>query len=67
MNKFLEVLGNIINAFFNKLDKLSNNVKDKTGIKINFGAILAVIFMFIVIVIIAKGVLGWVMGSLTGK
>ena len=66
MEKFLEKIKKIIYFFMKKCDDISNNIKEKTGIYINVGAILLGIILFIILIIFIKGVLGWVKTSLMG-
>jgi len=64
--KFLDVLANVFYAIMKKCDKLSESIRDKTGVRINFSAILCVIVLAIVVIFIIKSILGWVTGALTG-
>lgn len=53
--------------FFKKLgDTINTQIKAKTGMDFNFGAIFLAIFMLFIIILIVKGVLGWVRTSLMG-
>lgn len=59
MDKFLKKIKKIMN-------NLNTKVKAATGMDINFAAIILGIFLFIIIILVIKGVLGWVGSSLVG-
>lgn len=67
LSKFIEKLGDILNIIISKLDKLSQKLKDKTGVNINFTAIIGIILITIFFILIIKGILGWVSSSLKGN
>ena len=48
------------------MEKINIKAKAKTGMDINFALILLGIFLFIVAILVIKGVLGWVSSSLAG-
>ena len=59
-------MDNFIKWCKKKMDKLNVKMKAKTGADINFALIFLGIFLFIVAIIVVKGVLGWVSSSLMG-
>lgn len=67
LSKFVEKLGDILNSVLSWLDKLSQKLKDKTGVSINFTAIIGIILIAIFLTLIIKGILGWVGSSLKGN
>lgn len=48
------------------MEKINIKAKAKTGMDINFALILLGVFLFIVAILVIKGVLGWVSSSLAG-
>ena len=48
------------------MEKINIKAKAKTGMDINFSLILLGIFLFIIAILVIKGVLGWVSSSLAG-
>lgn len=59
-------MDNIIKWFKKTMNNINVKMKAKTGMDINFGLIFFGIFLFIVVILVIKGVLGWVGSSLMG-
>ena len=59
-----------MDQFIKKVKKIMNDInvkiKAKTGMDFNFAAVFLGIFLFIVLIIFIKGVLGWVGSALMG-
>lgn len=64
MKEFFEKVTDVLFNIWEKIEKLADNVSEKTGLKINAPMIIGVAFLIIFAIIIVKSVLGWVMSSL---
>ena len=68
--KFKEIYEKVTDVLFGitkKFDGISNKIYEKTGKKINVGVIVIGIILFIFVVFIVKGILGWVLDFLFGR
>lgn len=64
MKDFLEKVTDILFNIWEKIEKLADNISEKTGIKINAPMVVGVAFLIVFAIIIVKSVLGWVASSL---
>lgn len=64
MKDFFDKVTDVLFSIWEKIEKLADNISEKTGIKINAPMVLGVAFLIIFAFIIVKSVLGWVASSL---
>ena len=66
----MDIVYDKMDKFKNKVKKIMDNIntkaKAKTGMDINFAAIFLGIILFIILIFVVKGILGWVGSSLMG-
>lgn len=64
---FKEIFEKITDFLFNltkKFDKISNKIKQQTGVNVNVGMIVIGIILFIFLFIVVKSILGFLWGQL---
>ena len=59
MEKFIKKIKKAMNTF-------NSQVKAKTGMDFNFAVVILGVILFIILIIVVKGALGWVKTSLMG-